>query len=67
MYLTDFHLIKIQQLRFQFDSPGFSAAYCFYSLMDESGMVVAFYVATKSMVEYSALMGKCCVYYQCSL
>jgi hypothetical protein len=26
--------------------------------MDEHGHVVAFYVATKSMVNYSALMGK---------
>jgi hypothetical protein len=42
---------------FQFDSPGFCAAYCFYSLMDEAGMVVDYYVATKDMVPYSSLMG----------
>lgn len=43
---------------YQFDSPGHTALYCFYSLMDERGYVFAFYVATKSMVSYSAMMGK---------
>jgi hypothetical protein len=43
---------------FQFDSPGYTASYCFYSLMLADRRVLAFYVATKSMVNYSTLMGK---------
>jgi hypothetical protein len=29
-----------------------------HSIMDERGLVVTFHVSTKSMVEYSAMMGK---------
>jgi hypothetical protein len=31
---------------------------CFCSIMDKRGLVVDFYVASKSMVSYSANMGK---------
>jgi hypothetical protein len=48
----------LQVLFSQFDSPGHTAQFCFYSLMDERGYVLAFYVATKHMVSYSAMMGK---------
>ena len=41
----------------QFDSPGFSASYCFYSAVETTtNKVLDFYVATKSMTEYSAKM-----------
>jgi hypothetical protein len=33
-------------------------AYCFYSIIDENGRVVAFYVACKTMVNNSGQMGK---------
>jgi hypothetical protein len=33
-------------------------AYCFYSIIDENGCVVAFYVACKTMVNNSGQMGK---------
>jgi hypothetical protein len=33
-------------------------AYCFYTLLDEDRCVVAFYIATKTMVNHSAQMGK---------
>jgi hypothetical protein len=42
----------------QFDSPGYSAQYCFYSLMDSRGLVISFYVASKQMVTYSSNMGR---------
>lgn len=39
----------------QYDSPGFSAAYCFYSVVEaKTKMIVDFFVAEKSMAEYSA-------------
>ncbi len=41
----------------QFDSPGFSAYYLFYSVMTADGRVVDFYVATKDMVTASTFMG----------
>jgi len=41
----------------QFDSPGWSAQFCFYSLMDARGLVVDFWMATKHMVSYSNNMG----------
>jgi hypothetical protein len=31
----------------------------FYSLIDDRGLVVGFYVASKDMVSYSSNMGKC--------
>jgi hypothetical protein len=41
----------------QFDSPGFSASFCFYTFVEEkTKMVLDFYVAHKSMTEYSAKM-----------
>lgn len=41
----------------QYDSPGFSASYCFYSIVEaESKQVLDFYVAEKTMTEYSAKM-----------
>jgi hypothetical protein len=43
---------------FQFDSAGFSAGYCFYTVIDAvTKKVVNFTVTTKDMVPYSALMG----------
>ena len=43
---------------FQFDSPGFSAGFCFYTIIQvETKRVIAFTVATKDMVAYSAQMG----------
>jgi hypothetical protein len=45
-------------IHFQFDSAGFSAGYCFYAIIQvETKKVIAFTVATKDMVSYSALMG----------
>lgn len=39
----------------QYDSPGFSASYCFYSIVEtETRQIIDFYVAEKSMTEYSA-------------
>jgi hypothetical protein len=39
----------------QFDSPGFSAAYCFYSIVEaKTKMIIDFFVAEKTMAEYSA-------------
>jgi hypothetical protein len=47
------------KISFQFDSPGFSAGYCFYAVIHaETKKVLAFTVTTKDMVSYSALMGK---------
>jgi hypothetical protein len=41
----------------QYDSPGFSASYCFYSMVETgSKKIIDFYVAEKSMTEYSAKM-----------
>jgi hypothetical protein len=41
----------------QFDSPGYSASYCFYSFVEASSkLMIDFYVAEKSMTEYSAKM-----------
>jgi hypothetical protein len=41
----------------QYDSPGFSASYCFYSIVESgSKQVLDFYVAEKTMTEYSAKM-----------
>jgi hypothetical protein len=45
----------------QFDSAGFSAGYCFYAIIQaETKKVIAFTVATKDMVSYSAMMGTVC-------
>jgi hypothetical protein len=39
----------------QYDSPGFSAAYCFYSIVEaKTKKIIDFFVAEKSMAEYSA-------------
>jgi hypothetical protein len=41
----------------QYDSPGFSASYCFYSIVETTtNKMLDFYVATKNMTEYSAKM-----------
>jgi hypothetical protein len=41
----------------QFDSPGFSARFCFYTIIDTStNAIIDFYVAEKTMTEYSARM-----------
>jgi hypothetical protein len=41
----------------QFDSPGFSARYCFYTVVEAtSKLVLDFYVAEKTQVEYSSKM-----------
>ncbi len=41
----------------QFDSPGFSASYCFYSIVEAgTKKLLDFYVAEKSMTEYSSKM-----------
>jgi hypothetical protein len=49
---------KLTLLFFQFDTPGFSAAYCFYAVIQaETKKVLAFVVTTKDMVSYSAQMG----------
>jgi hypothetical protein len=41
----------------QYDSPGFSATYCFYSIVETTTKkMLDFYVAEKSMTEYSAKM-----------
>lgn len=41
----------------QFDSPGFSARYCFYTIVEAtSKLVLDFYVAEKTQVEYSGKM-----------
>jgi hypothetical protein len=41
----------------QFDSPGFSARFCFYSIIEAtSKLVLDFYIAEKTQVEYSAKM-----------
>ncbi len=39
----------------QFDSPGFSATFCFYSIVEaKTKMIIDFFVAEKTMAEYSA-------------
>jgi hypothetical protein len=39
----------------QYDSPGFSASYCFYSIVEaKTKLILDFFVAEKSMAEYSA-------------
>jgi hypothetical protein len=41
----------------QYDSPGFNARYCFYTLVEStSRLVLDFYVAEKTQVEYSGKM-----------
>ena len=50
---TDAHCTSLK-----YNSPGFSATYCFYTLVDVTkSKIITFYVATKDMVEYSGKVG----------